>query len=107
VNYTAADVPHTRITEHKHFEMLECPRTVITYEYPDKYDETKIPYYPVRDEQNSARYEQYRQLAASGKVIFGGRLGTYLYYDMHQVIAQAISMATKHLAANGQCRRAA
>jgi len=107
VNYTAADVPHTRITEHKHFEMLESPRTVVTYEYPDRYDETKIPYYPVRDAENSARYEQYRQLAATGNVLFGGRLGTYMYYDMHQVVAQAISMAEKHLTASGHFRRAA
>jgi UDP-galactopyranose mutase len=93
VNYTAAEVAHTRITEHKHFAMLDSPRTVITYEYPDDYDETKIPYYPIRDEANSTRYEQYRRLAKSTSVIFGGRLGTYMYYNMDQVIAQALALA--------------
>jgi UDP-galactopyranose mutase len=97
VNYTAAEVPYTRITEHKHFEFLDSPRSVITFEYPDKYDEAKIPYYPVRDAQNTARYEQYRELAQSENIIFGGRLGTYMYYDMHQVVAQAIAMAEKEL----------
>lgn len=97
VNYTAADVPHTRITEHKHFDLLESSRTVITYEYPDKYDETKIPYYPVRDEQNTARYEQYREFAKTTGVLFGGRLGTYMYYDMHQVVAQAMTVAEQEL----------
>jgi UDP-galactopyranose mutase len=93
VNYTAAEVPYTRITEHKHFELLSSPRTVITYEYPDAYDETKIPCYPVRDEQNVARYERYRELAKLTNIIFGGRLGTYMYYDMHQVVAQALTLA--------------
>jgi UDP-galactopyranose mutase len=101
VNYTAAEVSHTRITEHKHFELLDSPRTVITYEYPDKYDETKIPYYPVRDQQNTARYEQYRELAQGTNIIFGGRLGTYLYYDMHQVVAQALTLAQKELERRG------
>ncbi len=68
VNYTAADVPYTRIIEHKHFALLDSPRTVVTYEYPEQYDETKIPYYPIRDEPNAALYERYRQL--------GGRRAT-------------------------------
>jgi UDP-galactopyranose mutase len=97
VNYSAADVPYTRITEHKHFEMLDTPRTVISYEYPDQYDETKVPYYPIRDTANEAVYEKYRELAAASGVIFGGRLGTYMYYDMHQVVAQAMHTAEKEL----------
>jgi UDP-galactopyranose mutase len=97
VNYSAAEVPHTRITEHKHFELLNSPRTVVTYEYPDAYDETKVPYYPVRDEQNTMRYERYRELAKGTNTIFGGRLGTYMYYDMHQVVAQAMTMAEKEV----------
>jgi UDP-galactopyranose mutase len=101
VNYTAQDVPYTRITEHKHFEMKESPRTVITYEYPDRYDETKIPYYPIRDESNSALYDRYQELTRQTNVIFGGRLGTYTYYDMHQVIAQAINSAEKELERRG------
>jgi len=101
VNYTAPDVPYTRITEHKHFEMKDSPRTVITYEYPDRYDETKIPYYPIRDDANSALYDRYQELARQTSVIFGGRLGTYTYYDMHQVIAQAINSAEKELERRG------
>jgi UDP-galactopyranose mutase len=97
VNHTAAEVSHTRITEHKHFALMNSERTVITREYPDAYDETKIPYYPVRDEKNTRLYERYQELARETGVIFGGRLGTYLYYDMHQVIAQAIHMAEQEL----------
>ena len=77
--------------------MVDLPHTVVTYEYPDKYDETKIPYYPVRDEQNTQRYEQYRRLANETGILFGGRLGTYMYYDMHQVVAQAMTTAEKEL----------
>jgi UDP-galactopyranose mutase len=102
VNYAAADVPYTRITEHKHFEMLDTPRTVISYEYPDQYDETKVPYYPIRDAANEAVYEKYHQLAAASGVIFGGRLGTYMYYDMHQVVAQAMHTAEKELDRHAQ-----
>lgn len=101
VNYSAADVPHTRITEHKHFEMQESARTVVTYEYPDQYDETKIPYYPIRDKHNEAVYEKYRALVPETGIIFGGRLGTYTYYDMHQVVAQAIHTAEKELERSG------
>jgi len=97
VNYSAAEVPYTRITEHKHFDMLDSARTVITYEFPDRYDETKIPYYPIRDKRNQAVYERYRNLAQETQVIFGGRLGAYMYYDMHQVVAQAMSTARKEL----------
>ena len=106
VNYTAADVPYTRIIEHKHFALLDAPRTVVTYEYPEQYDETKIPYYPIRDDDNAALYERYRQLATDGGVIFGGRLGTYRYYDMHQVVAQAISIAQKELQRRPQTKAA-
>jgi UDP-galactopyranose mutase len=106
VNYTAAEVPYTRITEHKHFEMLESPRTVITYEFPDRYDETKVPYYPIRDERNESVYERYRKLAQETGVIFGGRLGTYMYYDMHQVVAQAICAADKELQRRGMAKAA-
>lgn len=97
VNYAASEVPYTRITEHKHFDMLDSPRTVVVYEYPQAYDETKIPYYPIRDERNCAIYDCYRELTAETGVIFGGRLGTYQYYDMHQVVAQAMATAEKEL----------
>ena len=100
VNYTAPEVPYTRIIEHKHFALSTSSRTVITYEYPQAYDETKIPYYPIRDEHNAAIYEKYRALADGEKVVFGGRLGTYMYYDMHQVVAQAMNIADNELSRN-------
>ena len=95
VNYTERSVPFTRITEHKHFEGRSAlPHSVITREYPADYREGATPYYPVRDELNTARYERYRRLAADSNVIFGGRLGTFQYYDMHQVVAQAMAVAS-------------
>lgn len=94
VNYTEQHVPFTRITEHKHFVgQASLPHSVITREYPADYHEGATPYYPVRDEQNLARYERYRRLATVSNVIFGGRLGTYRYIDMHQVVAQAMAVA--------------
>ena len=99
VNYTEPSVPHTRITEHKHFAgQASLPESVITYEYPQDYTAGRTPYYPVRDAENVARYELYRRLAETSPVIFGGRLGTYQYYDMHQVIAQAMAKAAAELA---------
>jgi UDP-galactopyranose mutase len=95
VNYTEADVPFTRITEHKHFEFRTSAQTVITREYPAKADRHGVPYYPIRDEANSALYERYRQEAHRAGLILGGRLATYQYYDMHQVIGQALALADK------------
>lgn len=95
VNYTEAGVPHTRITEHKHFEFLSSPKTVITREYPDSGGREKIPYYPIRDAANSELYEQYRAEAEQAGLLLGGRLATYQYYDMHQVVAQALTLADK------------
>ena len=93
VNYTAREVPYTRIIEHKHFEFGTQPSTVITREYPDTFAEGKEPYYPINDERNNALYERYRALAADDpKVIFGGRLGEYRYYDMDKVIASALKL---------------
>jgi UDP-galactopyranose mutase len=94
-NYTDPAVPYTRITEHKHFEFGNQSHTVITREFPEQYDETKTPYYPIRDEANSKVYDRYRMLAQTSNVIFGGRLGTYQYFDMHQVIAQALVASNK------------
>jgi UDP-galactopyranose mutase len=98
VNYTDESVPHTRITEHKHFEFQQSKRTVITREYPVTYCQGQIPYYPIRDADQTALYERYRLEAERGGVLFGGRLGTYQYYDMHQVIGQALAMAARSLA---------
>jgi len=94
VNYTSPDVPYTRIIEHKHFEFGSQDKTVITYEYPLVWSRGLEPYYPVNDEKNSALYSKYRALADMEKnVVFGGRLGSYRYLDMWQVIKEARELA--------------
>lgn len=92
VNYTQKDIPYTRITEHRHFDLKkDGDKTVVTWEYPDDWDETKVPYYPINDEVNNKLRDQYKDLAAQRPdVIFGGRLASYMYYDMHQVVAAAL-----------------
>ena len=98
VNYTAADVPFTRIIEHKHFEFGEQPKTVISREYSAEWKPGAEPYYPVNNDKNNALYEQYRKLADGRKdVIFGGRLGLYRYLDMDKVIALALETAQNEL----------
>ncbi len=90
VNYTAAEVPYTRIIEHKHFEFGTQPKTVISREYSSAWKVGDEPYYPVNDEKNSNLYAKYRALAEKeSKVVFGGRLGQYKYYDMDDVIVSA------------------
>lgn len=97
VNYTEREVPFTRIIEHKHFEPDEeraNPKdyTIISREYSTEWQPGIEPYYPVNDEKNSALYEKYRELAEKEpKVIFGGRLGQYKYYDMDKVIEAALN----------------
>ncbi|MEG2366207.1 MAG: UDP-galactopyranose mutase [Alistipes sp.] len=92
VNYTERDVPYTRVIEHKHFEFGTQPKTVVTREYPDTYTRDKAPYYPINDQRNTALYLQYKALAdQDAKVIFGGRLGEYRYYDMDKVIESALN----------------
>lgn len=100
VNYTDAETPWTRIIEHKWFEFgkdengNDLPKTVISREYSSEWKPGDEPYYPVNDERNSALYQQYRELAEKEKkVVFGGRLGEYRYYDMDQVIAAALEKA--------------
>jgi len=91
VNYTAREVPYTRVIEHKHFEFGTQPTTIISREYSTEWSPGAEPYYPVNDEKNSVLYEKYRALAAQeSSVIFGGRLGQYRYYDMDQIIAAAL-----------------
>ncbi len=98
VNYTEYEVPYTRIIEHKFFEYGTQPKTIISYEYPKTYARGDEPYYPVNDKNNNAIYEQYKERAnKEPNVIFGGRLGMYKYYDMHQVIEEAISCVEKEL----------
>lgn len=103
VNYTEFEVPYTRIIEHKHFE-FGCqtgeanPKTVITREYPATWKRGDEPYYPMNDEKNNALYAKYKELAEKEKkVIFGGRLGMYKYFDMHNVVAEALKCVREEL----------
>ena len=89
VNYPAEDVPYTRITEYKHLTGQEHPRTTITYEYPSAEGD---PYYPVPRDENQALYKKYEALAdATSGVTFVGRLATYRYYNMDQIVGQALA----------------
>ena len=104
VNYTEYEIPYTRIIEHKHFEFMcqdeskRVPKTVITREYPADWKPGDEPYYPMNDEKNNALYEKYKALAEKeSNVIFGGRLGMYKYFDMHNVIAEALRCAKNEL----------
>lgn len=97
VNYTEREIPYTRIIEHKHFEFGTQPKTVITKEYPEEWDSSKEPYYPINDATNTAIFNQYKALAdQEEKVIFGGRLAEYKYYDMHQIIGSALKKVASH-----------
>lgn len=92
VNYTEADIPFTRIIEHKHFDPVDTKHTIITKEFPSEWKRGDEPYYPVNDEKNMELYKKYRKLAsAETNVHFGGRLAEYKYYDMHQVIRAALN----------------
>ncbi len=98
VNFTDRETPYTRIIEHKHFEFGSQEQTVITREYPVEWQEGMEPYYPVNDEKNQVLYQRYLQLTKmEEKVIFGGRLAEYRYYDMDQVIESAFSLIEKEL----------
>ena len=100
VNYTEAEVPYTRIIEHKHFEsfgqaVYDNPRTVISKEFSTEWTEGMEPYYPVNDERNNRLAEQYRKLAANeAGVIFGGRLAEYKYYDMAPIVEKVLNRWT-------------
>ena len=96
VNYTDAETPWTRIIEHKWFEFGTQPKTVISREYSSEWKLGDEPYYPVNDEKNGALYAEYKKLGETEtKVIFGGRLGEYKYYDMDAVIAAALDRVKK------------
>ena len=98
VNYTDRETPWTRIIEHKWFEFGTQPKTVISREYSSEWKPGDEPYYPVNDEKNSTLYEQYHALAQKEeKVLFGGRLGEYKYYDMDAVIAAALDRSKREL----------
>jgi UDP-galactopyranose mutase len=103
VNYTEYEIPYTRIIEHKHFE-FGCqsgavnPRTVITKEYPADWKRGDEPYYPMNDERNNELYAKYKALAEKeDKVIFGGRLGMYRYFDMNNIVEAALKCAEREL----------
>lgn len=92
INYTDRETPYTRIIEHKHFEFGTQEKTVITREYPAEWAEGMEPYYPVNDEKNQELYQNYAALAnRENRVIFGGRLAEYKYYDMDKVIESAFA----------------
>ena len=94
VNYNEREIPFTRIIEHKHFVFGDGDKTVITREYPAEWSEGAEPYYPVNDGKNQALYDRYRLLSeGEDKVLFGGRLGQYRYYDMDKVVAAALALA--------------
>jgi UDP-galactopyranose mutase len=94
INYTAEHVPYTRVVEHKHFNSVNLPHTYVTHEYPEVWRLGAVPYYPISDAENNAKYAQYAELAKHDtRYIFGGRLAEYKYYDMHQVIGSAIATA--------------
>lgn len=96
VNYTEREIPYTRVIEHKHFEYGTGGKTVITKEYPADWRIGDEPYYPVNNDKNNELFERYKELASKEKnIIFGGRLGNYKYYDMHQVIEAALESVEK------------
>ena len=94
INYTSYNIPYTRIVEHKYFENKNQENTVITYEYPEKYDGNNIPFYPINTHSNNNKYNKYRELIKqNSQYIVGGRLGRYLYLNMDQTIAMALKDA--------------
>ena len=98
MNYTAREVPYTRIIEHKHFEFGTQPVTYVTREYPADWQPGEEAYYPVNNDKNQALYQQYAELAEKeANVIFGGRLAEYKYYDMDDVIKSALERAGKEV----------
>ena len=109
INYTDKEVPYTRVIEHKHFEQGKelgnevtsgpsVGKTIVSREYSDKWDPSKEPYYPINNEKNNTLYEKYKELAdRDKKVIFGGRLGQYKYYDMDKVIEEALECVRREI----------
>ena len=98
INYTEAEIPYTRIIEHKHFESFAAdvdknPQTVISREYSVEWKEGLEPYYPINNEKNNALYQKYEALAQQeSNVIFGGRLAEYKYYDMAPIVEKVLGM---------------
>ncbi len=98
VNYTDSQTPFTRIIEHKHFEFGTQAKTIITKEYPQTWEVGDEPYYPLNDNKNNDKFRKYQELAKDmPNIIFGGRLGMYKYFDMHQVIGAALSVVKQEI----------
>lgn len=98
MNFTAREVPYTRIIEHKHFEFGKQPITYITREYPCNWIPGMEAYYPVNDEINQRLYQKYAELASlEEKTIFGGRLAEYKYYDMDKIVENALALAEREI----------
>lgn len=96
INYTEREIPYTRIIEHKHFEFGTQVKTYITKEYPHEFSKDNEPYYPINDDKNQNLLAKYLKLAEGhDDVIFGGRLAEYKYYDMHQIIENALLKSKK------------
>ena len=99
MNFTDAEVPYTRIIEHKHFEMFgddvyKCPKTVISREYSTEWKDGMEPYYSVNDDKNMSLYQQYKELADQiPNLILGGHLSEYKYYDMAPIMEKVIGLA--------------
>lgn len=94
INHTSLDVPYTRTIEHKHFEFTDSPVTYVTREYPNDWHPGDEAYYPVNDAHNQKLYQRYKELAdKEDSVIFGGRLAEYKYYDMDDVIKEALALS--------------
>lgn len=98
VNYTSIDVPYTRVIEHKHFEyfgqaVYDNPKTVVSREYSTEWHDGMEPFYPINNEHNNQIYANYKELAdKETRIIFGGRLAEYKYYDMAPIVAQVIKL---------------
>ena len=98
VNYTDSETPYTRVIEHKHFQFGNQPKTVITYEYPEKWDRSKEKYYPINDDANNKLYNKYLELAKKEKnLLLCGRLAEYKYYDMDDIIHSVVNLVQKEL----------
>ena len=98
MNFTDIETPYTRIIEHKHFEFVQSPSTILSIEFPQDWDINKEPFYPINDEKNAALYAKYKALSQKqSNIIFGGRLGAYQYFDMDKIISEALNLAKKEL----------
>lgn len=98
VNYTDKNVPYTRIIEHKYFLDEKTNSTIITYEYPIKYNKNQIPFYSINNDKNNKLYEKYKEKASQIKnLLISGRLGKYKYFDMDDVVELAMKEAKEYL----------